>query len=50
MENIDSIVLDGEFINLNSLSIENLKSILNRLDTEKMGMKQEIDNMLEKLA
>ena len=50
MENIDSIVLDGEFINLNSLSIEDLNHVLKRLDDEKIEVKQEIDNLLEKLA
>ena len=47
---MENIILDGEMLNLTSLTIEQLKEILDKIDTEELVVKQKIDNILEKLA
>ncbi len=45
-----NIVLDGEMINLNTLTMEKLKNILDKIDTEELVVKEEISEILEELA
>ena len=47
MENIE---LNGKSVNLNSLSMEKLKSVFKELDTQELLMKQEINSILEELT
>ncbi len=46
---MESIVLNGEDVNINSLSIDKLKKILMELDSEELKLKKELDSILEKL-
>lgn len=47
---MENIVLDGKLINLNLLPVEELNTILDKLDTEELTVKQEINSILAKLA
>ena len=42
--------IDGKLINLNLLPVEELNTILDKLDTEELTVKQEINSILAKLA
>lgn len=46
---MEKMILNNEIIDLNSLSIRELKGILEQLDTEELEIKDEMDHMLEEL-
>lgn len=50
MSDIDNIVFDGEYMNLNSLPMERLKEILNKVDEKEKNAKQELNELLKKLV
>lgn len=50
MSNLENIVLDGKDIDLNSLTLDDLKGILDRINAEEKVIKQEINDALKKLA
>lgn len=47
--NLESIMLDGENIDLNSNSIEELKDILNKINNKESTIKEDLDGILRKL-
>ena len=47
---MEKMILNNEIIDLNSLSIRELKGILEQLDTEELEIKDEMDHMLEELT
>lgn len=50
MDNLNNIVLDGENIDISSLSMEKLKEILNKINEHEIMIKQELDAMIKRLA
>lgn len=49
-ENLGSIVFRGKYMDLNALSIEELKDIFSQMNDEEMMIKQELDSMLKRLV
>ena len=47
---LGNIILDGKNIYLNLASIDELKTILKKLDSEEMNVKRELDDILSNLT
>ena len=50
MDSLKNIVLDGENINLDNLSLEELRDLLNKINNREIVLKEEIDDMAKRLA
>lgn len=49
-DNLGKIVVDGEQIDLHSISNRKLEKLLNEITDEETMIKQELDNMLKKFV
>lgn len=50
MNDINNIVLDGEYINLTLLPSDKLKEILDKINNKEKTAKQELNDLLKKLV
>lgn len=50
MNSLDSIVFDGKTVELKSLSIEKLTEMLEKINTDEIMIKQELDSILKRLS
>lgn len=49
MENLGQAFIDGKIINLDTTSIEDLESYLQKVQNEKSALKDKLDDILEKI-